>query len=171
MRVSIDELAGARLLDSPVHRDDRGYFTKIVERDGSGSHEQLCSSYNQEAGTVRGLHHQVAPYVETKLVWCVSGSLFDVLVDLRPEQPTYGDWAAVELSEPGAAVVVPPGVAHGYQTLADDTTVIYLIDGDFSAAHARTLRWDDPTVAVAWPRDATVLSQQDRTAPSWPPAS
>ena len=173
MRVELAELAGARLLEAPFRSDERGHFVKIAQDDDlpATPHQQLCTSYNASTGTVRGLHHQIAPFLESKLVWCVAGALLDVLVDLRPEQPTYGDWAAVELLDPGSAVVVPPGVAHGYQTLADHTTVVYLIEGTYSGEHARALRWDDPTIAVAWPRPMTTISASDRAAPSWPPAS
>lgn len=170
MRVDWSELSGVSLEPAVRFRDERGSFEKLY--DGSAGPlgvTQLCTSYNAATGTVRGLHVQVAPHLERKALWCTSGELFDVLVDTRPDEPTYGCWAGVHLTAVGAELLrLPPGIAHGYQTLAADTALCYLIDGDFAPGSARTLRWDDPTVQVEWPLPVTVMSDSDRDGRPWP---
>lgn len=155
-------------------QDRRGAFARLVDLDalppgtsglGTG---YLAAAYNRHGGTVRGLHFQVAPHGETKLVWCTSGSVFDVLVDMRPDQPTYGQWITETLSnENPVSLLLPPGVAHGYQTLADDSTMSYLIDGKREPASERTLKWDDPDLAIPWPLPLTKISKRDATATLW----
>ena len=173
MRVSFEQIPGVRLHAGHTAHDARGGFTKVFERgpdiDEAPVVDQLCSAYNRERGTVRGLHHQAAPHPESKLVWCLSGAVWDVLVDMRPDQPTYGDWTGMELtgSRP-TSLWVPPGVAHGYQTLTDDVTMMYVLQGAYSPEHARTLAWNDPTVGVEWPLSVTRISESDRDAGPWP---
>jgi dTDP-4-dehydrorhamnose 3,5-epimerase len=105
-------------------------------------------------------------------LWVTRGSLYDVLVDLRPEEATYGQWISIDLSEDDdVALYVPGGIAHGYQTLADDTSITYLMGSAFAPAYARTLAWDDPRVAVSWPLPVTKTSTKDRTGHAWPPQS
>ncbi len=116
------------------------------------------------------MHYQVAPAEEAKTLWVTDGALHDVLVDLRPDEPTYGQWLAVELAaDDDVALHVPAGIAHGYQTLVDDTRLTYLISAGYSPAHARTLRWDDPAVGIEWPLPATKISSKDREGHAWPP--
>lgn len=171
MRVELLDLPGVRLEPADRHQDERGSFEKIFDgaQDRALNATQVCMSVNRVRGTVRGLHVQVAPSLEHKALWCSSGELFDVLVDTRPGEATYGDWAAVHLTSSRPTMLrIPPGIAHGYQTLADTTTVNYLIEGDFAPESARTLRWDDPTVGITWPLEVSLMSASDREGRSWP---
>jgi dTDP-4-dehydrorhamnose 3,5-epimerase len=168
---------GVMLLRAEVHADDRGSFRRVAdmaELHGLGldtAVAQVSIATNVARGTVRGMHFQVPPDEESKTVWCTRGSALDVLVDLRPDEPTYGHWLSVRLAadEP-SAVFIPPGVAHGYQTLEDDTTLSYLISAPYAPASSRSLRFDDPTVGIAWPLPVTAISTRDREAPLWPPS-
>lgn len=167
-RLEWDQLAGVTLHDSTVHVDARGNFVKLWG-DGALVVDQVCTSYNVRAGTLRGLHLQLPPSVERKYVWCTAGALWDVLVDARADEPTFGSWAAVRLgADEPALLEVPPGVAHGYQTLADGTGVGYLISGAYDATSARTLAWDDPTVGISWPLQVSEISAADRDGRPWP---
>jgi dTDP-4-dehydrorhamnose 3,5-epimerase len=125
-------------------------------------------SYNHTRGTLRGLHFQQPPYGQGKLVTCVSGEMADVIVDLRPDSPTFLQWDLVTLTEASPAVVyVPPGCAHGFQTLRDHTTVAYLIDGAYRPDAAGAVRWNDPAFGIPWPIGDPVLSLRDRTIPDY----
>jgi dTDP-4-dehydrorhamnose 3,5-epimerase len=168
-------IPGAFRLDGRVARDERGAFRKILDGvadDIPAEFRELTEvaiSHNRVAGTVRGLHWQADPFGQTKVVWAASGRVVDVLVDVRPDSPGYGSWVSVELSaEESSAVLVPTGVAHGFQTLDDLTSVVYLMRGGYSPASARTLRWDDPAVGIDWPLPVSVLSQNDRSGAAWP---
>jgi len=178
MAVTIDllPLRGAVLIRNDVHRDDRGSFRRIADLQEMGvkgmdsTVAQVSAAVSEVAGTLRGLHYQTAPYQESKTLWCSSGSVFDVLVDLRTDEPTYGSWISVSLTAgENVALHVPPGVAHGYQTLQDDTELVYLVSMPHHPESARILRWSDPTVGIAWPLPVTRISDRDREAPSWPP--
>jgi len=171
----VTALAGVALLEGRTFADDRGELRKVVRREETGRAglelvvDEVIVTTNEVAGTVRGMHVQVAPAEEAKTLWVTSGRLLDVLVDVRPDQPTYGRWAAVELAAgDGLALHVPPGVAHGYQTLEDGTSLTYLMRGAYSPEHARTLRWDDPTVGIEWPRAVARVSEKDRQGGPWP---
>jgi dTDP-4-dehydrorhamnose 3,5-epimerase len=170
-------LRGLCLLRGVRHRDDRGFLRKVVVLEEARRQgvdivvDEVVTTANEVAGTVRGMHYQVAPFEETKTLWVTRGALVDVLVDLRPAEPTYGQWVSVRLSDDDdVALHVPPGLAHGYQTLADETTLTYLMQGAFSADHARTLAWDDPTLAIDWPVPVSRISDKDRHGHPWPPA-
>ncbi len=114
------------------------------------------------------MHFQKSPHGQTKLVSCVSGRAWDVIVDLRKESSTFGQWCGIELSAAsGRSVLVPPGCAHGFVTLEPNTTIAYLIEGPYRPERARSLRWDDETVGIEWPCDSPILSETDASAPSW----
>lgn len=173
----IESLAipGALRLSGRVARDDRGAFRKIL--DGVADEipaefrelTEVAISHNSVAGTVRGLHWQADPFAQTKVVWAASGHLMDVLVDVRPESPAYGHWVAVDLSgDESSAVLIPAGVAHGFQTLEDVTSVVYLMGGGYAPDSARTLSFDDPALGIAWPLPVTVISDNDRSGSAWP---
>jgi dTDP-4-dehydrorhamnose 3,5-epimerase len=154
------------------HHDDRGYFSRTFCADEFRAHglvdffEQSNVAFNGTCGTVRGMHYQAAPHAETKLVRCARGAILDVVVDLRPDQPTYLCWKSFELTAAnGDALYIPPGFAHGYQTLADETEVTYAITPAFVPGLTCGLRFDDPAIGVAWPLPITVVSNKDRT---WP---
>jgi dTDP-4-dehydrorhamnose 3,5-epimerase len=170
-------LRGAVLFRAEIHEDHRGSFrrvmdTAVMEQTGLDPRvEQVSIATNRRRGTVRGMHYQASPHGEVKTLWCTHGAVFDVLVDLRPDEPTYGRWVSVELSAADpVALHVPPGIAHGYQTLVDDTALTYAIGSPYVAASARSLRWDDPTVGISWPLPVEAISERDREAPAWPPS-
>ena len=168
---------GVALLHGVRHRDGRGFLRKVVVSEEAREHgldvtvAEVVTTANEVAGTVRGLHYQVAPATEAKTLWVTDGALLDVLVDLRPDEATYGQWLSVPLTAAAdVALHVPAGLAHGYQTLEDDTRLTYLISASHSPEHARTLRWDDATVGVTWPMAPTRISTKDREGHAWPPA-
>jgi len=125
-------------------------------------------SYNTLAGTVRGMHFQKAPHGQTKLVSCVSGKAWDVMVDLRQDSSTFGKWHATELSAAsGNAVLIPAGCGHGFATLEPNTTIAYLIQGEYIPDAGRVLRWDDAKVGIQWPCQDPILSEKDADASQW----
>lgn len=165
-------LSGAWLIEPERRPDNRGFFARTYcareyeERGLDPRIAQASVSYNALRGTLRGMHYQAAPHQETKTVSCIAGAAFDVIVDLRPGSPTYLRWHGVELSAgSGRAVYIPEGLAHGFITLADATTLHYLISTFHVPEAARGLRWDDPAVAIQWPLSPAVLSDRDATFP------
>ncbi len=166
------DVHGATLISSPVFRDRRGAFEVFWEKADlaaigvsfvpSNAHH----SYNEMKGTIRAFHFQRPPYGQAKLVSCVCGKTWDVILDLRPESSTFRQWEAIELSAAlGKAVYIPPGCAHGFATLEDNSTVAYLIEGDYRPESAAVVRWDDPTLAIPWPVSDPIISDKDRQAP------
>jgi dTDP-4-dehydrorhamnose 3,5-epimerase len=155
----IDERGGFYRVFSAREFADRGLVDRFV---------QHGISLNTSRGTVRGLHYQAAPFLEAKLVRCIRGTVFDVIVDLRPASPSYRRWCALELSAASrSAVYIPEGCAHGFQTLADDCELEYLITPEYVPAAARGVRWDDPVLAVEWPiRTGIIISERDHQLPS-----
>lgn len=173
MHFSELKIRGAWMIDPSPHVDDRGAFFRawcideFAARGIDFTPLQANIGVNRRTGTVRGLHYQLAPHAETKLVRCVRGAVFDVLVDLRPESATFGQWFGTELSASNARMmVVPPGCAHGYQTLQDNSDVHYMTSAVYAPSAARGLRYDDPTVGIKWPLPPTILSDQDKRWPS-----
>jgi dTDP-4-dehydrorhamnose 3,5-epimerase len=165
-------IPGAYIIESEPVYDARGSFGRWFDCEQFGGHglltrfDQDSFAANRRAGTLRGLHLQAAPQGETKLVVCVSGAAFDVVVDLRPG-PTFGRHFSLELSaENWRSVYIPSGCAHGYQTTADATTLLYRIAGRYEPAATRGVRWDDPNLAIAWPLGVTELSERDAQLPS-----
>jgi dTDP-4-dehydrorhamnose 3,5-epimerase len=165
-------LAGAWTLAVERHHDERGYFARLWCAEELAAHgmttvlAQASLSYNRLAHTIRGLHYQAAPKEEAKIVRCLRGAIYDVLLDVRRESPTFGQWVARELTaDNGLALYVPEGVAHGFQTLADDSEVLYMISEFHDPDCARGIRWDDPAFAVAWPHPPSVISGRDRMYP------
>jgi dTDP-4-dehydrorhamnose 3,5-epimerase len=152
--------------------DERGRFMRAWCSEEFAAHGipfvplQSNMSLSHLAGTVRGMHYQVAPHEEAKLVRCTRGSVFDVLVDLRSDSPTYGHWFGTTLSaDNGRMLYVPPMCAHGYQTLEPESETLYHTSAVYAPAAVRGLRFDDPSVGIQWPLPPQALSQQDRT---WP---
>jgi dTDP-4-dehydrorhamnose 3,5-epimerase len=169
-------LRGVALVHGVRHADDRGVLRKVLVADTARRSgldvrvEEVVTTVNEVAGTVRGMHYQVAPHAEAKTLWVTDGRLYDVLVDLRPDEPTFGQWVAVTLSAyDDVALHVPEGVAHGYQTLEDGTRLTYLIGTGYSPEHARTLLWNDPLVGISWPAPVTRISERDQGGHAWPP--
>ena len=168
-------LGGAFLVEPERVEDERGFFARtfcVEEFTARGLNPTVmqCSvSYNRRRGTLRGLHYQAAPDAEDKLIRCTAGAVFDVLVDVRPGSPTFKRWIAVELTaENRRMVYAPAGLAHGFQTLTDDTEVFYQISAAYVPEAARGLRWDDPELAIAWPATADrIISARDHGLPTW----
>ncbi len=172
MRFIETGLAGAWQIDLDRLEDDRGFFARsFCEREfaarGLPSRFVQCNvSFNHVAGTLRGMHWQEPPHAEAKLVRCTAGALFDVIVDLRPSSPTYLRPFGIELSgENRIMLFIPPGFAHGFQTLSDATEVFYQMSDFHASTAARGFRWNDPRFAIQWPREPSVISQRDRDLP------
>jgi dTDP-4-dehydrorhamnose 3,5-epimerase len=172
MRITETRLRGVFIIDIERREDERGYFARTCcreefERAGlNAAFDQCSTSFNRRRGTLRGMHFQLEPAPEHKLIRCTRGCIFDVIVDLRPQSPTRYAWLAVELSEDnGRAVYVPPGFAHGFQTLVDRTEVFYQISVPYRAELASGVRWDDPHLRIEWPISDPILSERDRSYP------
>ena len=167
-------LAGAHVIEPGYVRDDRGFFAPLWSRSdfearGLVSRFDHCSiAFNRLEGTLRGMHYQVAPFAETKLVRCTRGALHDVVVDLRPDSPSFKRWIAVELTaENRRTLYIPAGCAHGYQTLTRDTEVHYMIDAPYSPAHGRGVRWNDPAFGITWPEGERTKNERDASFPDF----
>lgn len=165
-------LSGAKLIHGAPNIDERGSFERIFCADAllrAGIHAkfpQVSLSSNQLAGTRRGLHFQRHPRAEAKLVRCVTGELFDVIVDIRTTSRTFGRWFSVRLTAcDHRSLFIPEGFAHGFQTLKDQTTLLYFISEPYSAAHVGGICSDDPNISIEWPAPAIRISQKDR---NWP---
>lgn len=163
---------GAYVVEPEPHGDARGFFARTFcarefEAKGLATVFVQCSvSLNRERGTLRGLHFQIAPACEAKLVRCTAGALYDVIVDLRPDSPTYLQHVGVELTARNrCALYIPQMFAHGFQTLENDTEVFYQISGFYAPDLARGLRFDDPKLDVKWPLPTAAISDKDR---AWP---
>ena len=165
-------LPGAYVVELERHQDDRGFFARMYCAREFADHglepavAQGNMSFSRRKGTLRGMHYQVAPAEETKLVRCVRGAIHDVIVDVREDSPTYLQHFGLELSaENRKALFVPRGFAHGCLTLEDDTEILYLVSEFYTPGHERGLRWDDPTLGIEWPSAVTEVSDKDA---AWP---
>jgi dTDP-4-dehydrorhamnose 3,5-epimerase len=154
--------------------DERGFFARTwcrneFEEHGLESVLLQCNiSYNARKGTLRGMHYQAAPFAESKLVRCTQGAIYDVVLDLRPQSPSFKQWIAVTLTaENRNMVYVPKGCAHGFLTLQDQTEVSYQMSEVYNAESARGVRWDDPAFSIAWPEKVEVISGRDRNYPDF----
>ena len=163
------ELAGAFTIELAAHQDDRGFFARLFCQNEFAAHGlksfvvQANIGANRRRGTVRGMHFQFPPAAETKYVRCVRGAVLDVIVDLRPESPTYLRHIAVELSaENQRGIYIPERFAHGYQTLEDDTDTIYMVGEFYTPGMGGGLRHDDPRLGLSWPLPVEVISEKDR---------
>lgn len=171
-------LQGAYIIDVKRLEDDRGFFGRSFcqhEFEALGLNTnavQANVSYNKVKGTLRGMHMQVLPYGETKLVRCTRGAIYDVIVDLRPESPTFKQWIGVELSaETYRMLYVPEGFAHGFLTLEDNTDVTYQVTQFYTPAAERGFRWDDPSFGIQWPFAPTLVSAKDEAHAPFEPAA
>ena len=164
------KLAGVYIIELEKREDDRGFFARTFcqrEFDAHGLNPRIvqCSvSFNRRKGTLRGMHYQVAPYEETKLVRCTMGAIYDVAVDLRRDSPTFKQWVAVELTADNRTMFyIPEGFAHGFQTLEDNTEVAYQMSEFYHPESARGVRWDDPAFGIKWPEgEIRIISEKDR---------
>ncbi len=165
-------LAGAWVIELEPQEDERGSFARTFDAEefrARGPDDRVVQasvSVNAREGTLRGLHYQAAPHVETKLVRCTRGAIFDVIVDMRQGSATHLCWFSVELSPgSGRMVYVPEEVAHGFQTLVDDTEVHYQMGRPYVPSHARGLRFDDPALGIRWPEARRTISARDASHP------
>ncbi|SHK99499.1 dTDP-4-dehydrorhamnose 3,5-epimerase [Selenomonas ruminantium] len=172
MKVTETKLQGVYIVEPRVFGDARGWFTeswserKLAEAGIRADFVQDNHSYSAQKGTLRGLHYQLNPMCQAKMLRCTRGKIFDVAVDIRKGSPQYGQWVGVELSaENHKQLFIPRGFAHGFITLIDDVEVQYKADNYYAPECDGNIRWDDPEIGVEWPLAPVILSDKDRTAP------
>jgi dTDP-4-dehydrorhamnose 3,5-epimerase len=165
-------LGGAYVIAAEPLGDERGLFARTwCEREfatrGLETRVVQCStSFNSKRGTLRGMHYQIEPFAETKIVRCTRGAIHDVIIDLRRDSPTFRRHFAIALTADNRkAIYVPKGLAHGFQTLEDDSEVFYQMSQFYSSEHARGVRWDDPAFGIRWPVDIRTIAERDRSYP------
>ena len=168
------KLKGAFILDVKKSEDERGFFARTYCQDELKQHGlipevvQANMSTNKKKGTLRGMHYQLDPYQETKLVRCTKGSLYDVIIDLRPKSPTYKNWFGIELSEDNhRALFVPKDFAHGFITLTNDTTASYMVSQFYTPNAEKGIRWNDPAFVIEWPIEPVCISEKDDSCPDF----
>ena len=170
-------LAGAYLIDVEKRGDERGFFARTFCEQEFATHGlatrivQANNSLSARKGTLRGMHYQLAPKAETKLVRCIRGALHDVILDLRPDSATFGQSFGADLTpENRRMMYVPKGFAHGFITLAEDTETLYFVDEFYAPQCERGVRWNDPRFAIKWPAEPVVISDKDRGVRDFDPA-
>ena len=168
------KIQGAYIIDLQRRQDERGFFARFwceneFEAEGLlGRVAQINTGYSHKAGTLRGMHYQMPPNSEAKVVRCLRGAVFDVIVDLRPESPTHKQWTGVDLTgDNGRMVYVPEGCAHGYLTIEDATELLYLTSKPYAPNSATGVRSDDPAFGIVWPSVPLVISQADQDWPDY----
>ena len=166
------EIKGVFLIEPERYEDERGFFARTFCIEEFSAHgldsvvAQCNVSYNRRRGTLRGLHYQAPPYAEVKLVRCTAGAAFDVVVDIRQDSPTFKKWLGVELSAKNRKMLyIPDGLAHGFQTLEDDTELFYQMSKAYVPEAARGIKWDDPVIGIAWPMAPLIVSSRDQNYP------
>lgn len=168
-------ICGAYVIELEAKEDERGFFARTwdeQEFQKRGLFARIIHtniSGNPRAGTLRGLHYQIAPHEEAKIVRCSRGAIFDVALDLRPESPSFKKWISIELTEHNRRMFyIPEGCAHGFQTLEDNSDVSYFMSDAYHPECARGVRWNDPAFAIEWPKmDNRIISEKDRSYPDW----
>lgn len=168
-------LEGAYIIDIEPMGDNRGFFARSwcsaeLEAHGLNPNLAQCSvSFNERRGTLRGMHYQGAPHEETKIVRCTAGSIYDVIVDVRPQSPTFKHWMSVELSaENRRMLYVPVGFAHGFQSLVENSEVFYMVSASYHPDASLSVRWNDPQFGIEWPHeDNRIISQRDQEYPDF----
>lgn len=171
------KLPDVYLIDLEQRTDRRGFFARSWCQHEFAAHRlntkivQCNVSFNPTQGTLRGMHYQAAPYAEAKLVRCTMGALYDVILDLRPDSPTYLEWLGVELSAHNRRMLyVPEGIAHGYQTLLDNTEVFYQVSQFYHPQAEGGVRWNDPAFGIVWPETShRIISEKDQRWPDYVP--
>ena len=168
------KLKGAYVIELEPMEDERGYFsrsfcqTEFKENGLNPCVAQCNVSYNKNKGTLRGLHYQVAPHQEAKLVRCTMGAIYDVMIDLRPESATFKQWVGDELTAQNCKMLyIPEGFAHGFLTLEDNSMVFYQVSEPYHPECERGVRWDDPVIRVSWPIKNCIISSKDRQFPDF----
>lgn len=171
------KLKGAFVIEPEKFEDERGFFArsfsdKEFEAHGINPRMVECNiSFNKKKHTIRGMHFQSAPYAQAKLVRCTQGAIFDAMIDLRPDSPTYKQWIAEELTAKNRLMLyVPEGFAHGFQTLENDTEVFYQVSAHYEPASCGGVRWNDSTFDIGWPEvERVILNERDRAYPEYRP--
>ncbi len=172
MKFNETTISGVYLIDLELLEDERGHFARTYCKNeflhhGLNPHLEQCNlSYNHKKGTLRGMHYQEEPYAEAKLIRCVRGEIFDVVIDLRPQSQTFEHWWSVELSS-SQLLYIPEGCAHGFQTLQDGSEVLYQMSSPFIPDAAKGIRWDDPHFKIAWPIEEKIVSKKDQNYPAY----
>lgn len=168
------KLKGAFIIEPEPLEDERGFFARTFDQKEFEAHGlsprvvQCNISFNKKKGTLRGMHYQIAPYQEAKLVCCTKGTIYDVIIDLRKDSPTLKQWIAVELTaENRRMLYIPEEFAHGFQTLEDNTEVFYQMSEFYHPESAKGVRWNDPAFEIVWPDDIRVISDRDRQYPDF----
>ncbi len=168
MKFSKTKIPGLKIVDIEPVADERGIFARTWCEEEfktaglSTALAQFSISFNKAKGTLRGMHYQLAPATEIKLIRCTQGSVFDVIIDLREDSPTFRQWVACELTAQNhRALYVPEGLAHGFITLEDNTEMFYQISAPYAPASATGVRWNDPSFKIEWPLKPTVISPRD----------
>jgi dTDP-4-dehydrorhamnose 3,5-epimerase len=168
-------LKGAYIIEIEKIEDERGFFGRSfcrreMEKHGlNGEIVQANTSFSKKKGTLRGLHYQVAPHQESKLMRCVSGAIYDVIIDLRPGSPTFMRWTSAELSQDNYRMLyIPEGFAHGYMALTDNAGVYYNVSAFYVPGSEKGIRWNDPAFKISWPMEPRVISEKDRQHPDFP---
>ena len=166
-------ILGAYVIEIEKHEDERGFFARswcareFAAKDLDPHLVQCNVSFNKRKGTLRGLHYQIPPHAEVKLVRCTKGSLFDVIVDLRKDSPTFLKWFAIELTATNHRMLyIPKLFAHGFQTLEDDTEIFYQMSEFYEPAASKGLRWNDPRLGITWPLGERIISSRDGSYPN-----
>ena len=174
MRFTATPVQGVTIIEVDRIVDDRGFFGRVWCRDEFAEHGldtewvQANVGRSTQAGTLRGMHYQRDPHAEVKLVRCTRGSVYDVALDLRPESSSYLRWAGVTLeADAHTMLYIPEGCAHGYQTLADDSEIVYFTSAPYARDAATGVRYDDPAFGIHWPREVAVISEQDAGWELW----
>ena len=177
MKFRSTPLKDACLIELEKRGDDRGFFARFFCQEEFASaglvsrFVQINNSLSARRGTLRGLHYQLPPSAEAKVVRCIRGALFDCIIDIRPDSPSFGRWFGAELSDENRlGMYVPRGFAHGILTLADDTEAVYLVSDWYAPERERGLRWDDPFFKVSWPLAPNEISVKDAAWPNFDPA-
>lgn len=172
MLLTKTKLGGLVVVDIDRLSDDRGFFARTWCHDTFAAHgldaelSQCSISFNIRRGTLRGMHYQAEPHAESKLVRVTRGAIFDVVVDVRPASPTFGQWFGIELTADNRrGLFIPKGFAHGFETLADDSEVFYQISTAYVPEAARGIRFDDPAIGIDWPLPVSVVAERDRNLP------
>ena len=175
MKFTETKLKGAYIIEPELIKDERGFFARswcqkeFTERGLNHNLVQCNISFNHKKGTLRGMHYQAKPYEEAKLVRCTMGAIYDVIIDIRLESLTFKQWVAVELTaENRKMLYIPEGMAHGFQTLVDNTEVFYQMSEFYHSESATGLRWDDPTFGIVWPQASQIIiSEKDKSYPNF----
>ncbi len=178
MKFTETPLRGAFVIDLEKRGDERGFFARFFCQREYQAHGlnpnlvQINNSFSQFKGTLRGMHYQLAPKAEDKVFRCLRGAIFDAIIDLRPESPTFGKHFTIELTaENRTMLYIPKGFAHGFMTLADETETLYLVTEYYSPENERGIRYNDPQFGIPWPLTPTVMSDKDRGLPDFNPAT